>query len=193
MKRFTFEVNHDALAIAELSTIPSGLLATDAATKAADINVVYAGSIHPGKFLLVLDGGVSETELALKAVCDSGRNRLIDAIHLPFPHPQLRRPQGAKIGDAEPALMSVETLTIPSLLAVIDRILKSTSTVLRLLQLADHLGGKSVAVLEGVLADIEAAEDYVRSDVSSVLLSDLQLIRRPSAQFVEGFLGSLRD
>ena len=193
MKRFTFEVNNDALAIAELSTIPSGLLATDAATKAADVNVVYAGSIHPGKFLLVLDGGVSETELALKAVCEIGRKRLIDAIHLPFPHPQLRRPQRPKVGDAEPALMSLETLTIPSLVGVIDRILKSTSTVLRLLQLADHLGGKSVAVLEGVLADIEAAEDYVRSDVSSLLLSDLQVIRRPSAQFVEGFLAGLRD
>ena len=61
------------------------------------------------------------------------------------------------------------------------------------MQLADHLGGKSVAVLEGVLADIEAAEGYVQSDVSSVLLSDLQVIRRPSAQFVEGFLAGLRD
>ena len=193
MNRFTFAVQHDALAIAELSTTPSGLLAADAATKAAEVNVVYSGSIHPGKFLIVLDGGVFETELALNAICDIGRKRLIDAIHLPFPHPQLRAPQKTRVGDAEPALMSLETFTIPSLLGAIDKILKSTNTVLRLLQLADHLGGKSVAVLEGELSDIEAAEAYVEAEVSKVLLSDLQLIRRPSRQFVESFLSSLRD
>ena len=192
MKRFTFEVNHDALALAEFSTVPTGLVATDAATKAAEVHLVFSGSIHPGKFLLVLDGGVAETELALQAARVTGRPRLIDAVHLPFPHPQLRQPQLTEVGDTELALLSLETLTIPSLVAVLDTILKSTLSVLRLLQFADHLGGKSIAVLEGPLADIEAAEQYVHRDISTLLISDLQVIRRPSRQFVQGFLSSLR-
>ena len=193
MRRFAFEVDHDALAVAELTSIPSGLLATDEATKAAEVHVIFAGSIHPGKFLLVLGGGVSETDLALEAAKKTGRKRLIDSVHLPFPHPQLRRPQLAKIGDAEPAIMSIETLTIPSLIGIIDRILKSTEVTLRIMQLADHMGGKSVAVLDGELADIEAASNLVQSEVSAVMLSDIQLIRRPSAQFVEALLASIRN
>ena len=64
---------------------------------------------------------------------------------------------------------------------------------LRIMQLADHMGGKSVAVLDGELADIEAASKLVRAEISAVMLSDLQLIRRPSAQFVEAFLASIRN
>ena len=74
-------------------------MATDAATKAADIEIVFSGSIHPGKFLLVLEGGVSETDLSLAAARSSGRTRLIDAVHLPFPHPQLRHPQPTTMGE----------------------------------------------------------------------------------------------
>ena len=58
-----------------------------------------------------------ETELALNAIRDIGRKRLIDTIHPPFPHPQLRAPQKPRVGDAEPALMSLETFTIPCFLA----------------------------------------------------------------------------
>jgi len=64
--------------------------------------------------------------------------------------------------------------------------------VLRLLQLADHLGGKSIAVIEGNLPDIEAASEYLKQEVPSVLLSDIQLLRRPTRQFIESFLNSLR-
>ena len=91
MNRLQLEFDADAIALAEFSTIPTGLIAADAATKAAEIDLLFAGSVHPGKFLIALQGGVSETELALKAALDVGRQTLIDAIHIPFPHPQLRR------------------------------------------------------------------------------------------------------
>ena len=192
MKRLELDIQCDALAVVEFSTMPSGLLATDAATKASDIEILFSGTVHPGKFLLAFGGGVSETELALNAARRIGRDTLIDSVQLAFPHPHLRSAASATVGDNEPALLAVETLTIPSLLAGLDRTLKSTLVVLRLLQLADHLGGKSIAVLEGNLPDIEAASDYLKQDISSLLLSDVQLLRRPTRQFIESFLASLR-
>ena len=141
---------------------------------------------------LALDGGVSETELALKAATQAGRSALIDSVHLPFPHPYLRALQTPTLDTSELSLLAVETLTVPSLLGALDRTLKSTRVTLRLMQLADHLGGKSLAVLEGDLPDIESAFGYLNTDISSLLLSDLQLIRRPSRQFTESFLNSLR-
>ena len=192
MKRIELDIRRDALAVVEFSTMPAGLLATDAATKASEIELLFSGTVHPGKFLLVFEGGVSETELALTAARRAGRHTLIDAIHLPFPHPQLRSAAPTTMGNEEPALIAVETLTIPSLLGGLDRALKGTLVVLRLLRLADHLGGKSIAVLEGNLPDIEACADYLKDDISSLLLSDVQLLRRPTRQFIDSFLNSLR-
>ena len=192
MKRLELDITNDAVAIAEFSTMPAGLIATDAATKESEVVVLFSGTIHPGKFLLALDGGVSETELALKAATQAGRSALIDSVHLPFPHPYLRALQTPTLDTSELSLLAVETLTVPSLLGALDRTLKSTRVTLRLMQLADHLGGKSLAVLEGDLPDIESAFGYLNTDISSLLLSDLQLIRRPSRQFTESFLNSLR-
>ena len=192
MKRIELDIQCDALAVIEFSTMPAGLLATDVATKASDIDLLFSGTVHPGKFLLAFEGGVTETELALHAARRSGRDSLIDSIHLSFPHPHLRSTAPATIGENEPALLAVETLTIPSLLGGLDRSLKSTFVVLRLLQLADHLGGKSIAVIEGNLPDIEAAADCLKDDIPSILLSDIQMLRRPTRQFIESFLDSLR-
>ncbi len=192
MKRIELDIRCDALAVIEFSTMPAGLLATDSATKASDIQLLFSGTVHPGKFLLAFEGGVTETELALHAARKTGRDSLIDSVHLSFPHPHLRSQASTTVGEDEPALLAVETLTIPSLLGGLDRALKSTFVVLRLLQLADHLGGKSIAVIEGNLPDIEAASEYLKQEVPSVLLSDIQLLRRPTRQFIESFLNSLR-
>ena len=192
MKRLELEFTSDAIAIAELSTIPSGLKATDSATKAADVDILFAGSIHPGKFLLCMQGGVLETELALSAAKTCSVHAHIDSVHLPFPHPQLRNEQHLQVGRNEPALLSVETFTVPSLLLGLDRILKSTDCTLRLKHLGDHLGGKSLAVLDGELHDIQMAETLLRTHMSQVLISDIQTIARPSDSFVSAFLKSIR-
>lgn len=192
MKRIEFNIRRDALAVIEFSTMPAGLVAADSATKASEIHMLFSGTVHPGKFLLAFEGGVAETELGIASARRSGRISLIDSIHLPFPHPQLRAIAPTTIDDEEPALLAVETLTIPSLLGGLDRALKSTMVVLRLLHMADHLGGKSVAVLEGNLSDIEASSDYLKEEISSLLLSDIQLLRRPTRQFIDSFINSLR-
>ena len=192
MDRLRLEFSADAIAVAEFSTIPTGLTAADAATKGAEINLLFTGSIHPGKFLMALEGGVSETELALKAALESGRQTLIDSVHIPFPHPQIRREQNLQIDAPEPALLILETLTVPSLLRGLDRALKSTDCILRLKHLADHLGGKSIAVLEGELHDIETARLLLQDAISASLLSDLQLIPRAPSHVVTSFLKSLR-
>ncbi|MGB0646941.1 MAG: BMC domain-containing protein [Bradymonadia bacterium] len=192
MKRLELDITHDAVAIVEFSTMPAGFIATDAATKASEIALLFSGTAHPGKFLLAFEGGVSETELALQAAKQAGRTALIDSVHLPFPHPHLRARQTPTLDTPELALLAVETLTVPSLLGALDQTLKSTLVTLRLMQLADHLGGKSLAVLEGDLPDIESAYGYLNAGISSLLLSDLQLIRRPTRQFTESFLNSLR-
>ena len=57
------------------------------------------------------------------------------------------------------------------------------------MQLADHLGKKSRSS-RGRFPDIESAF-VTNTDISSLLLSDLQLIN-VSRQFTESFLNSLR-
>ena len=46
MKRLKLDITNDAVAIAEFSTMPAGLIATDAATKESEVVVLFSGTIH---------------------------------------------------------------------------------------------------------------------------------------------------
>ena len=192
MNPLQLQFDNDAISIVEFMSIPTGLVASDAAVKAAQVNTVYSGFVHPGKFLLALQGGVYETELAHRAACTAGRDQLIDSIHLPYPHPALRRNPAFDEAETEQSLLAIETLTVPSLFSALDHSLKRTQTTLRFVRWADHLGGKSLAIIEGDLADVEASYQLVSDDVSSVLLADLQMIKRPHRDFLKGMVSSLQ-
>ncbi|MBT8201080.1 MAG: BMC domain-containing protein, partial [Acidimicrobiia bacterium] len=56
-----------ALALLEFESIAAGIEAGDAMVKRARIDVLYAGTVHPGHYLLLLDGAVGELEEAIDA------------------------------------------------------------------------------------------------------------------------------
>ena len=55
---------HAALALLEFETISGGVLASDLMVKRAPIALLRCGTIHPGRFLILVGGSVSSTEEA---------------------------------------------------------------------------------------------------------------------------------
>ena len=52
---------HAALALLEFDTISGGILASDLMVKRAPIALLRCGTIHPGRFLVLIGGSVSST------------------------------------------------------------------------------------------------------------------------------------
>ena len=76
----------DALALAELGSIARGHRVADAMLKRAPVNLVRADWVSPGKFLVLVDGGVAEVDEAYRVGLEVAGDRLLDRLFLPQAH-----------------------------------------------------------------------------------------------------------
>jgi microcompartment protein CcmL/EutN len=149
-----------ALALLEFESVAGGILATDLMVKRAPIALLRCGTVHPGRYLVVLGGSVASTEEAYRAGVDRGETdrTLRDAVLLPDVHPALHDAVlGARREMAGDALAVLETTASPALLAAVDAAVKGTPVEIGEVRLADDLGGRAVALLSGDLTTVTTA------------------------------------
>jgi len=149
-----------AIALLEFDSIAIGVRAGDAMVKRAPVEITYAGTVHPGKYLVLVGGDVACVEESYAAGLEAGREALVDRLFLPAVHPDvarmLRGARGRITGDA---IGVVETRTVASTIGAADRGIKGADVELVEIKLADRLGGKAYCVFSGAVADVEAAVD----------------------------------
>ena len=147
-----------AIALLEYSSIAAGIAAGDAMAKRAALEVIHAGTVHPGKYLVLVGGGVADVEEALDAAHRLGADLLLDELFLPDPHPGLVAGlTGAKVQGEGEALGIVETDSVSAVIVAADAGLKGARVDLRQIFLADGLGGKGYLLFSGPLVEIEVA------------------------------------
>ncbi|MGD8486316.1 MAG: BMC domain-containing protein [Chloroflexota bacterium] len=147
-----------ALGLLELETVPAGIEAGDAMAKRAPIEVIRAGTVHPGKYLVLVGGEVADVEEALAAGRETGGLSVRDEIFLPNIHPDVvDGARGVRHEAQGEALGIIETATIPAILNAADAGLKGARVRLLELRLADDLGGKGYLLFGGEVTDVEAA------------------------------------
>jgi len=128
--------------------------------KRAPIALLRCGTVHPGRFLVLVGGSVASTEEAFEIGVKLGETErtLLGRVFLGDVHPSLH---DAVLGErrelAGDALAVVETHSSPALLAAIDAAIKSTPVELCEVRLADDLGGHALALMSGDLTDAETA------------------------------------
>jgi microcompartment protein CcmL/EutN len=147
-----------ALALLEFSSIAAGMQAADAMVKRAPIDVLKAGTVHNGKYLVLLGGQVADVEESLAAGREAGGPDVLDFVFLPQVHPEVVGTiGGARAPAARDALGIVETTTVAAAIQAADAGVKGADVRLVELRLADGLGGKGVVLFSGLVADVEAA------------------------------------
>ena len=171
---------HGAIALLEFENVATGILASDIMVKRSPIALLRCGSIHPGRFLILVGGSVASTEEAYAAgmqVAES-RGALRGNVFLGDVHPYLH---DAVLGDRRPvegdALVVVEMHSSPALLAAVDAAVKSTPVVLSEVRLGDDLGGHALALMSGDLFDVETAADICSERSAGQLLAQTLLPR----------------
>lgn len=151
---------HGALALLEFETVAAGIQASDIMVKRAPIALLRCGTIHPGRFLILVGGSVASTEEAYLVGVQLGEaeRTLSGNVFLGDVHPTLHDAVlGARKKLQGDALVVVETRSSPALLAAVDAAVKSTPVILAELRLGDDLGGHALALMSGDLTDVETA------------------------------------
>lgn len=171
---------HGALALLEFETIAGGVLASDLMIKRSPIALLRCGTIHPGRFLVLVGGSVASTEEAFMVGVQLGKTErtLSGSVFLGDVHPMLHDAVlGTRRGLVGDALAVVETGSSPALLAAIDAAVKSTPVILAEIRLGDDLGGHALALMSGDLTDAETALGICTERAGDQLLAQSLLPR----------------
>jgi microcompartment protein CcmL/EutN len=147
-----------ALALLEFSSIAAGILAADAMVKRAPIDVIKAGTVQPGKYLVLIGGQVADVEESLAAGREVGADAAVDFVYLPQVHPEVVEAiGGGRVPQVRDALGVIETATVAAAIHAADAGIKGAEVRLVEVRLADGLGGKGIVLFSGFVADVEAA------------------------------------
>jgi microcompartment protein CcmL/EutN len=146
----------------QVADVPKGLRALDALVKEAPVDVLAAGTVQCGHYLIAFSGQVEATARSFARAKETAGDTTVDSVLLPDAEPRIvpafrdavvRAPSN----DAGDALGIVQSAACPVLLAAIDAALKGARVDLVELRVAEGLGGKALATLWGELPDVQAA------------------------------------
>jgi microcompartment protein CcmL/EutN len=180
----------DALALLELDSVASGLAAVDTLVKRAPVEVLEANLIEPGRFLVLLAGGVAEVEESVSAVVESHADALQAQMLLPFVHPGLLAGlHGLERCQSPEAIGIVEGKDVAGTIYAADSSLKNADVVLAGIRLAIGLGGRAYYVVTGSQNDVEAAIEVGQGVLEGLgTLHRVEQINRPHDEMVPWLL-----
>ena len=171
---------HGALALLEFENVAAGILASDVMVKRAPIALLRCGTIHPGRFLILVGGSVASTEEAygVGVRLGEGEGTLSGSVFLGDVHPALHDAVlGTRQALQDDALLVIETRSSPALLAAVDAAVKSTPVLLSEVRLGDDLGGHALALMSGDLTDVETARGICADRAGEQLLAQTLMPR----------------
>ena len=179
-----------ALGLLEMKNIAKGIQAADAMLKAANVELITAQPLCPGKYIVMVSGDVGAVQSAVRSgKASSGEDNVVDEFLLPNPHADIFPAlSGCTNVKTMRALGIIETYSVASAVKAADAAAKAAAIDLLEVRLARGMGGKAVVSLTGdvgaVTAAIRAGGDTVKN---TGFLVDQLIIPAPH----QGLHGSL--
>jgi microcompartment protein CcmL/EutN len=184
---------NSALGILEFDSIAVGIVAGDAMVKRGPVDEIIAGTVHPGRYLVMVSGDVAAVEEALHAGRDGRIGSLVDEVFLPDVHPAVVGAiGGGRVAVAGESLGIVETATVSATVRGADAGVKGADVTLLEVRLADGLGGKAYALFSGSLPDVEAAVAAAMGGIPQDSLIESVVVPLLDAEMAENLLADGR-
>lgn len=179
-----------AIGMVEYKTVSTGLLAADTMLKTAQVEIIEAQTVCPGKYICLLKGDLS----AVNACIEIARNRysehLIDSFVLGNPHESIFSAiYGATQIEKMQALGVLETFSAASIIVAADEAAKTAEVDLIELRIARGMCGKSYMMLTGEIAAVEAAIEKAKKAIGEgAMLLDSAIIANPDSKLAKSIL-----
>jgi microcompartment protein CcmL/EutN len=169
-----------ALGLLEVSSIARGIVCADAIVKRAKVALLRAEAVSPGKYVILIHGGVAEVEESMAAGVGAAKDALLDRLVLPQAHAQLAPVVAGEVIAAKvDSVGVVETASVASCILAADAACKAADVRLLLMRLAKGIGGKGYFTLTGALHMVEAAVAAAAGAVDATFLVGTEIIPAP--------------
>ncbi len=158
---------YPAIALLEIDSIAIGMQTGDSMVKKSPISVLKTGTVHNGKYLILIGGSVASVEEAFKEGSDAADGHLLDQVILPDIHPQVHDGiLGKRLTCKHDAIGVVETTSVAAVIQSTDAGLKGADVDLVEIRLADDIGGKAFTIFGGSLEEVQAAVEIAKNAVT---------------------------
>jgi len=180
-----------AIAAIETSSIAQGAVIGDAMVKTAEVELLEARTLSPGKYWVLIGGEVGPVRASFRRGVEVAAETLLDSLLIPQIHDSVL----AAIAGLAPkldhdALGVIETMTAAATIVAADAAAKAADVVVRDIKLANGLGGKGFLYLTGAVSDVQAAVDAGRAEaLKRGLLTRSVVVPRLHAQMKAKVLG----
>ncbi len=171
----------------ELSSIARGIETCDFMVKAAQVNLLRASTVCPGKYIVIIGGDTGSVRAAMREGRLRGAQYVVDELFLPNVHEQLM-PAIALTNSIEKrgAVGVLEFYSIASAITAADVAAKAANVTLLEVRTGFAIGGKGFITLTGDVGAVRAAVEAASNNAD--LLVDTAVIPRPSEQLFDSLL-----
>lgn len=147
-----------SIGLLELKSIPAGFETADAMLKAADVELLVASPVCPGKYVIIISGQVGAVKSSMESGCQTAGvflicHHTINNVHESVP--------AALIGVADvgqlASLGAVETMSALTAVRAGDIAAKTSSIRLMEIRVARGLGGKGYLTFTGEVSAVKSA------------------------------------
>lgn len=162
---------YPAIALIEFSSIATGVMAGDAMVKKAPISMLKAGTVSRGKYLVLIGGTTASVAESFKEGLNVGAETVINKVFLPDVHPQVLDSMLEKRRQIKyEAFGIIETASIAATIEAADAGIKGAMVDIIEIRMGDALGGKAFVMLNGRIADVEAAVEIGMNAITNKAL-----------------------
>ena len=170
-----------AIGMAEYQTVSAGIKAADLMIKTADVEVIEAQVVCPGKYIIILSGDLSAVKAAVDAAENNLGEKMIDKFVLGNPDDSIFPAiYGANEIKNRNALGTLETYSVAAMIVAADTAAKTAEVELIEMRLARGMCGKSYMLITGEVAAVTASVDNVKEKLKeSSMYLDSSVIANP--------------
>ncbi len=149
---------YHAIGMVELNSIAKGIEVTDVMLKSANVTLLSAKTLCPGKYLIMVGGDVTAVQQSVKSGEQQAGHMKVDSMVLPNIHPSiLPAISGVTPVDKRQSIGVVETFSVAACVAAADSAVKAANITLVRIHMAFGIGGKCYLVLNGDVSDANTA------------------------------------
>jgi microcompartment protein CcmL/EutN len=179
-----------AIGLIETSSIAKGFQIGDAVMKAANIQIIVNRTICPGKYMLILGGGIDAVGASIEVGVQVGAHTVVDHAIIPSVHPSVFPAiSGVAHLPELKALGVIESFSVASAIEAADAAVKAAPIQLITIHLAMAIGGKAFVTFTGEVAAVQEATDVGAAMIEKKgLLVEKVVIPSPRPEIVSEFV-----
>ena len=176
-----------AIGMVELNSIARGIETCDGMVKAAEVRLLRASTVCPGKYLVLIGGETGAVKASMEEGVQSGGEHVVDTLLIPNIHQDVLR---AVSMTAQPdrlgAVGVLEYYSVASASVGADLAAKAADVTLIEVRIGYAIGGKGFVTLTGDVAAVRAA--VAAAEREAPLLVGTSVIPRPAPEVFEALM-----